>query len=50
MDLEKWIPRRDSLSTWVDRNHPEIKGFVNDMTPFGAQNYLKAIDLFRNKK
>ena len=50
MDLEKWIPRRDSLSTWVDRNHPEIKGFVNDMTPFGAQNYLKAIDLFRNEK
>jgi hypothetical protein len=50
MNLKKWGPTRDSLSAWIDKYHPELAGFVNDMTLNGAQNYLTAIDLYENEK
>lgn len=47
-DFEKWQTNRDTLVAWIDNHHPDLSGFVNDQTTTGAQNYLKAIDLFRD--
>lgn len=45
-DTLKWEHRRDTLVSWININYPELTGFVYDQTPIGAQNYLKAINLF----
>ena len=49
-DFEVWQKERDSLVKWVNTNHPELDGFVNDLTINGSKNYLKAIELYENSK
>ncbi len=49
-DWEIWTKRRDTLVKWIDNNHQELTGFIYDMTKEGAENYLKAIELYQNKK
>ena len=49
-DTETWESRRDSLVAWIDRNHPELTGFVFDLSPEGAQRYKKAMNLYRKNK
>ena len=44
---EKWTERRDCLVSWIDQFHPELSGFINDMTKRGAENYKQAIKLYR---
>ena len=49
-DVEKFVKNRDELVNWITENHPELNGFLNDQTKSGGLNYLKAIELYKNKK
>ncbi len=44
-----WQKERDSLVSWVKSNHPELDGFINDLSMNGAINYLKAIALYQGR-
>lgn len=48
-DFATWGANLDSLNKFTDLNHPELTGFANDITVKGAQNYLKVIDLYKNR-
>ena len=45
-----FVKNRDGLVNWIDKNHPELKGFIYDQTETGAMKYLKAIELYKNRK
>ncbi len=45
-----FVKKRDELVDWIDKNHPELNGFIYDQTMTGGMNYLKAIELYENKK
>ena len=49
-NVEKFVKNRDELVNWIAENHPELNGFLNDQTKSGGMNYLKAIELYKNKK
>ncbi len=48
-DTLKWNSRRDTLVEWFKIHCPDLDGFIYDQTLNGAQNYLKAIDLFKTE-
>ena len=45
-----FVIKRDELVNWIDKIHPELNGFINDQTKAGGMKYLKAIELYKNKK
>lgn len=49
-DFNIWVEQRDSLVNWINIKHPELNGFIYDMTKTGAENYLKAIALQKDNK
>ena len=44
-----WERNRNGLLSWIDKNHPELNGFIYDQTEVGGMKFLKAIDLYKNK-
>lgn len=49
-NVEGFVKNRDELVGWITENHPELNGFLHDQTKNGGMNYLKAIELYKNKK
>lgn len=47
---ELWGKEVDALVGWIAMNHPELDGFIYDLTMQGAIHYMKAITLYRNRK
>ena len=47
---ELWGKEVNALVDWITINHPELDGFIYDLTMQGALNYLKAIALYKNRK
>ncbi|MEG3658987.1 hypothetical protein V5097_16365 [Arenibacter palladensis] len=45
-----FVKNREGLLNWIDENHPELNGFIHDQTETGGLKYLKAIELYKNKK
>lgn len=45
-----FVKKRDKLVNWTENNHPELSGFIHDQTKTGGVKYLKAIELYTNKK
>jgi hypothetical protein len=49
-DWMSWQQERDSLVNSINKNHPELNGFIYDMSMKGAQDYLKAMILYEKDK
>ncbi|MUU78182.1 hypothetical protein [Winogradskyella endarachnes] len=47
VDWGIWSTEVETLVAWIKLNHPELDGFVHDLSVNGAQNYLKAIELYK---
>ncbi|KAA1245009.1 hypothetical protein [Aquimarina sp. RZ0] len=45
-----WGKNKNELVGWIDKNHPELNGFIYDQTEKGALRYLKAIELYKHRK
>ncbi|WP_438712539.1 hypothetical protein ACSTS3_09630 [Aquimarina muelleri] len=49
-DEETWEKNRNGLLNWVSENHPELNGFIDDQTEVGGKKFLKALELYKNRK
>lgn len=41
---------RNAFVNWVNENHSDLNGFIHDQTKTGGMKYLKAIELYQNRK
>jgi len=46
-DTLKWSSRRDTLVKWIENYYPDLNGFEYDQTLTGAEDYIKAIELYK---
>lgn len=44
-----FVKNRGNLLSWIQENHPELNGFINNQTAPGGRQYLKAIELYTNQ-
>ncbi|WP_343486768.1 hypothetical protein [Allomuricauda sp. d1] len=49
-DWQVWEKQVNSLVEWTKTHHPELDGFIYDLTMQGALNYLKAMELYKNRE
>lgn len=42
-----WVKNVTALTSFINKNHPELKTFIYNQTEQGAQDYLKAITLYK---
>ncbi|MEL0650216.1 hypothetical protein V6246_02215 [Algibacter sp. TI.3.09] len=45
-----WERNKNTLISWIDKNHPELNGFIHDQTESGGIKFLKAIALYKNRE
>ncbi len=45
-----FVKNREEFLSWIDKNHPEMNGFIHDQTKAGGIKYLEAIELYKNQK
>jgi hypothetical protein len=50
MDFDKWGKNRESLIAWVDKEQPDLSGFMNKQNSDYAMKYLKAMQLYSNSE
>lgn len=50
VDWNVWVNKRDSLVEWINVEHPDLVGFIYDMTKTGGEKYLKAISLYDSRE
>lgn len=49
-DFKLWNSKKNEMVPWIKKNHPELDGFIYDQTKTGAQNYVKAMVLYKELK
>lgn len=45
-----WSTNANALVKWIDKNHPELNGFIYDQTESGGIKYLKALKLYESRE
>ena len=50
VNWEVWQRERDTLVSWIKVNHPELDGFIYDLSMKGAIDYLNAIELYEKSQ
>lgn len=45
-----WERNKTKLLSWIDENYPELNGFIYDQTEIGGMKFLKALELYKNRK
>ncbi|MFD0862588.1 hypothetical protein ACFQ1M_10275 [Sungkyunkwania multivorans] len=49
-DFPTWEKNKNRLLSWIDKNHPELNGSINDLTADGGMKLLQAIELYKDRK
>ncbi|WP_224485126.1 hypothetical protein [Robertkochia aurantiaca] len=42
-----WSARKNELLRWIEKNHPELNGFIYDQTESGGEKFLRALELYQ---
>lgn len=45
-----FVANRDRFLNWIQANHPDAGGFINDQTKSGGIKYLNAMELYKSKE
>lgn len=48
-NVNTFLRNREKLINWIDKNHPELNGFLDEQTKLVGQKYLKAIQLYSSE-
>ena len=45
-----FVKNREEFLNWMDEHHPDLNDFIYNQTKAGGIRYVKAIDLYKNRK